>query len=120
VQPDSASVAQRCSININIATVLAELNEFSKAAGVLESSISLMVADVKAQERIAATVIHNMGGSDDAMGGVGREKGMPKESDRSFALTTLAVCYHNLAVQKLFLDAPAAVRPQRARTPLCL
>ena len=27
---------------------------------------------------------------------------------RSFALTALSVCYHNLAVQKLFLDAPAA------------
>ena len=33
---------------------------------------------------------------------------MPRNSERSFALTALSVCYHNLAVQKLFLDAPAA------------
>eukprot|EP01046_Picozoa_sp_COSAG06_P062264 COSAG06_NODE_13981_length_1200_cov_1.668483_1_plen_54_part_10 len=32
---------------------------------------------------------------------------VPKNSERSFALTALAVCYHNLSVQKLFLDAPA-------------
>jgi hypothetical protein len=107
-QPAEASVAQRCTININIATVLSELNEFAKAAEVLESSIGLLVADVKAQEKAAAAVIAKMGGSDTINGGKSREGKIPRNSERSFALTGLAVCYHNLAVQKLFLDSPGA------------
>lgn len=100
-QPPSASVATRCSININIATVLSQLNEFQKASDVLESSIGLLVADVKAQERLEG----ERRGSDSQSA---RETAVPKNSERSFALTALAVCYHNLAVQKLFLDSPAA------------
>ena len=100
-QPPTASVAQRCTININIATVLSTLNEFRKASEVLESSIGLLVADVKAQERLEG---ERRGASSQSA----RETAVPKHSERSFALTALAVCYHNLAVQKLFLDAPAA------------
>lgn len=100
-QSPTASVATRCTININIATVLSQLNEFGKASDVLESSIGLLVADVKAQERVEG----ERRGSDSQSA---RETKVPKNSERSFALTALAVCYHNLAVQKLFLDAPAA------------
>ena len=100
-QPPTASVATRCTININIATVLSQLNEFQKASDVLESSIGLLVADVKAQERVEG----ERRGSDSQSA---RETAVPKNSERSFALTALAVCYHNLSVQKLFLDAPAA------------
>ena len=99
------------AININIATVLSELNEFSKAAEVLESSIGLLVADLKAQEKAAAAVISNMGGGEaknSVDGHKGRETSIGRGSERAFTLTTLAVCYHNLAVQKLFLDSAAA------------
>ena len=100
-QPPDASVATRCTININIATVLSQLNEFGKASDVLESSIGLLVADVKAQEKAEG----ERRGSDSNSA---RETAVPRHSERSFALTALSVCYHNLAVQKLFLDAPAA------------
>lgn len=91
----TATVSQRCAININIATVLSQLNEFSKASDVLESSISLLVADVKAQDQLGS----------DGPAGAPEKKSVVDE--KAFGLTALAVCYHNLAVQKLFMDQSA-------------